>query len=285
MTCRPPTPPPSVDMPNLAWAIVMMATTLQQQSATMAQQRQVALHPLETTRLEAEASHLPQQAHTFSLEIFPRHNPPKFNGKVNPDEVDQRVRDIKRIFEATQCPEERKLSYAIYMLIEEAEFWWISMKQMMEDRGEDATLENFKVRFREEYFPHSVRYEKEIEFMQLEQGNVLVTEYATRVKHLARFYTQTMIEAWRCRKFEFGLKQELKEVVIHMSIRDFPALVEKAKVVEILKSSSRLAKPQVGGPSKSMPKYEDRKKPYFGPQSYTSGRSSSQSPPSLKCDM
>jgi len=32
------------------------------------------------------------------------------------------VRDIKRIFEATQCPEERKLSYAIYMLIEETDF-------------------------------------------------------------------------------------------------------------------------------------------------------------------
>jgi len=106
---------------------------------------------------------------------------------------------------------------------------------MMEDRGEDATWENSKVRFLEEYFPNSVRYAKEIEFMQLEQENISVTEYATRFKHLARFYTQTMTEAWRCRKFEFDLKQELKEVVIPMSIRDFPALVEKAKVVESLK--------------------------------------------------
>ena len=111
--------------------------------------------------------------------------------------------------------------------------------------------------------------------MQLEQGNLSVTEYATRFKHLARFYTQTMTEARRYRKFEFGLKQELKEVVIPMSIIDFPPLVEKAKVVESLKSSSRLAKPQVGGPSKSMPKYEDRKKPYFRPQSYSCGRPSS----------
>ncbi|XP_068492022.1 uncharacterized protein [Phaseolus vulgaris] len=42
-----------------------------------------------------------------------------------------------------------------------------------------------------------------------------------------------MTGAWRCRKFEFGLKQELKEVVIPMSIRDFPILVEKEKVVEM----------------------------------------------------
>ena len=68
-----------------------------------------------------------------------------------------------------------------------------------------------------------------------------------------------------------------------MSIRDFPALVEKAKVVESLKNSSKLAKPQVGGPSKSMTKYEDKKKHYFRPQSYSSERPSSHSPPSFKC--
>ena len=112
MARRSPTPPPPVDIPNLARAIEMMATSLQQQSATMAQQHQAALHQLETTRLAAEASQLHQQPHTFSMEDFLRHNPPKFNGKVNPDEADQWVRDIERIFEATQCPEERKLSYA-----------------------------------------------------------------------------------------------------------------------------------------------------------------------------
>jgi len=170
MARRPPTPPPPIDMPNLARAIEMMATTLQQQSVTMTQQHQASLHQLETTRLAAEASQFHQQPHTFSLEDFLRHNPPKFNGKVNPDGADQWVRDIERIFEATQCPKERKLSYAIYMLIEEAEFWWIGLKKMMEDKGEDATWENFKVRFLEEYFPDSVRYAKEIEFMQLEQA-------------------------------------------------------------------------------------------------------------------
>ena len=61
------------------------------------------------------------------------------------------------------------------MLIEEAKFCWIGMKQMMED-----IEESFKVRFMEEYFPNSVRYDKKIEFMQLEQENFSVTEYATR---------------------------------------------------------------------------------------------------------
>ena len=68
-----------------------------------------------------------------------------------------------------------------------------------------------------------------------------------------------------------------------MSIRDFPVLVEKAKVVESLKSSSRLSKPQVGGPSRSTPKYEDKKKPYSRPQSFRSGGPTSQLLPNVKC--
>jgi len=34
------------------------------------------------------------------------------------------VRDIGRIFEVTQCLEERKLSYVVHMLTEDAEFWF-----------------------------------------------------------------------------------------------------------------------------------------------------------------
>jgi len=88
MARRPATPPPPVDIPNLAREIEMMATALQQQSATITQQHQVALHQLETTRIATEAFQLHQQPHTFSLEDFLRHNAPKFNRKLNPNEAD-----------------------------------------------------------------------------------------------------------------------------------------------------------------------------------------------------
>jgi len=51
-----------------------------------------------------------------------------------------------------------------------------------------------------------------------------------------------------------------------MSIRQFLALVAKTKVVESLKSSSMSVKPHMaGGPSRSKPKYEDKKIPYSSP--------------------
>jgi len=77
----------------------------------------------------------------------------------------------------------------MYILTEDAKFWWIGTRQIMEGRGEDVTWKTFKVRFLEEYFPNSIRYPKEIEFMQLEQVNLLVTDYAIKFKHLARFGT------------------------------------------------------------------------------------------------
>jgi len=120
--------------------------------------------------------------------------------------------------------------------------------------------------------------------MQLEQGNLSVTDYATIFKHLTRFNTQIMTKDWRSKKFEFGLRQELKEVVVPLSIREFPALMEKAKVVENLKNSGKVVKPlMVGGPSNSRLRYEDKKKSYSRLQCFSSGGSNPKLPPSVKC--
>ena len=86
-----------------------------------------------------------------------------------------------------------------------------------------------------EYYPDSVRYAKELEFLQLTQGNKSVAEYAERFKHLGRFYTMPLDEEWRCRKFENGLKGDIRLMVAPLSIKNFAALVEKARVMEKMK--------------------------------------------------
>nr|KYP33170.1 Transposon Ty3-I Gag-Pol polyprotein [Cajanus cajan] len=88
--------------------------------------------------------------------------------------------------------------------------------------------------------------------MRLHQGGMTISEYAMRFEHLAHFYSQAISEAWKCRKFTEGLKQELKRVVVPMAITEFLALVEKAKVVERLEAGSKR-----GG---------NQKKPYDRPQ-------------------
>jgi len=85
------------------------------------------------------------------------------------------------------------------------------------------------VRFLEKYFPDSARFAKEAKFLRLEQGGTSVNAYAARFEYLARFYTQATFKAWRCRKFEEGLKHELKKTITPMCIREFPVLVEKRR--------------------------------------------------------
>jgi len=77
------------------------------------------------------------------------------------------LKDLERIFDVKMCPAENRLMFVVYMLTGEAEHWWISMKSIMEERGEPITWEAFKGKFLSEYSLDSLRYAKEVEFLQL----------------------------------------------------------------------------------------------------------------------
>jgi len=118
----------------------------------------------------------------------------KFDGKASPDAADQWLKDIERIFDEKMCPTENRLAFAVYMLTGEVEHWWICMKSIMEERDEPVRWEAFRGKFLSEYFPNSVRYAKEVEFLQLSQGGKSVIEYAKKFKYLSRFYTLPLNE-------------------------------------------------------------------------------------------
>jgi len=114
-----------------------------------------------------------------------------------------------------------------------------------------------------------VRYAKEVEFLQLTQGGKSVTDYAEKFKHLIRFYTLPLDEEWRCHKFENGLRGDIRLMVARLSIKDFAALVEKARVMEKMKNEVEGQCPQqpqrIGGPFGSKPRREERRRPYDRP--------------------
>jgi len=127
---------------------------------------------------------------------------------------------------------------------EEVEHWWINTKSILEERDEPVTWEAFRERFLFEYFPDNIQYAKEVEFLQLTQGGKTVTEYAERFKHLNHFYTLPLYEEWQCRKFENGLCDDIRLMVAPLSIKDFAALVEKARVMEKMKHEVEGQHPQ-----------------------------------------
>ena len=138
--------PPEVDLSQIARAIEAMASVLQQQQAAM--------------------THGPPEYQ--GLSEFRRNEPPQFTGMGGPDSADLWIREIEKIFRAMGCPENRKVSYATFMLTGEAEIWWQGVRSMLAAREETVTWEMFKDLFLGKFFPPSARLEKEREFTRLQ---------------------------------------------------------------------------------------------------------------------
>ncbi|XP_047168298.1 uncharacterized protein LOC124837060 [Vigna umbellata] len=262
--------------------------TLMEQNATLMQQNQSVMQSLEASRVNSETTqrqlmeilaatrHTPgasssnaaQPTAEWSLESFLQHHPAKFSGKFLPDEADQWLRDMERIYNAKRCPDDNRLAFTEYLLTGEASHWWASARAILTDAQQPITWEVFRNKFYEEYFPDSVRFAKEVEFLQLVQGGMSVSEYTNKFKHLVRFNTMATSEEWQCRKFENGLRSDLKVLISSLCIRAFPAMVERAKVLEKnMAEAERQKKHQqtVRGPIVSRGTINQRGSPYTCP--------------------
>ena len=114
------------------------------------------------------------------------------------------------------------------MILVEAEYWWENTGQCLEAKGQVVTWEVFKRVFLEKYFPEDVRNKKEMEFLELNQGNMTVAEYAAMFEELVRYFPQYQGrdgESSKCVKFMNDLRPEVKQVVNYQGIRQFPLLV------------------------------------------------------------
>ncbi|XP_058745873.1 uncharacterized protein LOC131618723 [Vicia villosa] len=107
--------------------------------------------------------------------------------------------------------------------------------QRLEVAGEEVTWIVFRREFLRKYYPEDVRGKKEIEFLELKQCNMSVTEYAAKFTELAKFYPYyegAGAEFSKCIKFENGLRSEIKKVVGYQKIRIFPNLVDSCRIYE-----------------------------------------------------
>ncbi|XP_058753893.1 uncharacterized protein LOC131627083 [Vicia villosa] len=167
--------------------------------------------------LEAMAQALEHQpnagenAGSRSLATFQRENPPVFKGKHDPDGALEWLKEIERIFRVMDCTQAQKVRYGTHMLAVEADDWWLATLPRLEAAGEEITWDVFRREFLRKYYPESVRGKKEIEFHELKQGNMSVTDYAAKFTELAKFYPYydgEGAEFSKCVKFENGIFEE-----------------------------------------------------------------------------
>ncbi|XP_020227934.1 uncharacterized protein LOC109809112 [Cajanus cajan] len=190
---------------QIARAMEIMAMAMQLQNAYFSR--------MEAERAAASAARPTGSQESRDLAEFRKCHPPQFKGEANLEVDDHWICELEKIFTVLGCSQERRLAYAVYMLVGEAEHWWRGTHHMLTARGVVVDWECFRRMFLEKYFPECVRHAKEAEFMRLHQGGMIVSKYAMKFEHLARFYSQGIAEAWKCRKFAEGLKYDLKRVV------------------------------------------------------------------------
>lgn len=75
---------------------------------------------------------------------------------------------------------------ATFMLERETGYWWEMTKRLLErSGGRSISWETFLETFYEKYFSMLVRYQKEVEFLNIVQGNESVTTYEAKFTKLA----------------------------------------------------------------------------------------------------
>src|ERR1044072_6746386 len=167
---------------------------------------------------------------------FQRNNPPLFKGTHDPEGAQKWLKEIERIFRVIDCAEGLKVRYGTHMLAEEVDDWWVATRTELEEDGVALTWAVFRRPFLRRYFPEDIRGKKEIEFLELKQGNKTVSEYASKFTELAKYYAHYTNDAdgefSKCIKFENGLRDEIKQGIRYQRIRRFSDLVDYSKILE-----------------------------------------------------
>jgi len=169
------------------------------------------------------------------LETFLRNHRPTFKGRYDPDGAQKWLKEVERIFRVMQCSKVQKVRFGTHMLAEEVDDWWVSLLLVLEQDGTVVIWAVFRREFLDRYFPEDVRGKKEIEFLELKQGDMSVTEYATKFVELAKFYphyTPDTAEFSKCIKFDNGLCADIKRAIGYQKIRNFSELATSCRIYE-----------------------------------------------------
>ncbi|XP_020690858.1 uncharacterized protein LOC110105623, partial [Dendrobium catenatum] len=169
------------------------------------------------------------------LKHFQSLKPPLFKGGVDARSAEDWIIRIEKVLNGMRCPENRRVSLAIFMLEGEAERWWRG-QQLEKFRGkseEQIMWEEFEQVFRDWYVPPSARQAMLESFVNLKQGAKTVIQYEAEFTALSRYAPQLISTSEeKCYRFLKGLRDSLRQPLIPLRIKDFAELVESARLLE-----------------------------------------------------
>ncbi|KAI0501334.1 hypothetical protein KFK09_016278 [Dendrobium nobile] len=169
------------------------------------------------------------------LQIFLRLKPPRFEGTVEPRAAEEWLRRLEKTFDGMQCPSDRKVPLAVFVLNGKAERWWIGQQEakLQGKLNSLITWEEFSEEFRVWFVSPSARQQMQKTFLRLVQGSRAVIQYEAEFTALARYAPQLVsTSAEKCYRFLRGLRDSLRQPLVPFHIFYFSELVERARLVE-----------------------------------------------------
>ncbi|XP_073105616.1 uncharacterized protein [Elaeis guineensis] len=183
---------------------------------------------------QTQAAPQPTPSLKSYYERFRTLNPPLFEDGPDPMTAETWFREMEKMFDALQYPENMKVRLAVPMLKENAEFWWTTIKAAYENNNDQLTWEEFKEIFYDQYFPRTIRLVKENEFLTLKQkDDMTVLKYANKFNELGRFCPLLMeSERNKANRFEQGLRCGIRSRLSSHLFNNYKDVLERALKVE-----------------------------------------------------
>ncbi|KAA0059818.1 gag-protease polyprotein [Cucumis melo var. makuwa] len=128
--------------------------------------------------------------------------------------MDQRYQDMLQAtlahFLAAQQTQAAPVQCAVFFLEDRGTVWWEIVERMLGGDVSKITWEQFKESFYAKFFSANVKYAKQQEFLNLEQGDMTVEQYDAEFDMLSCFALNVVKdEEARIEKFARGLRLDL----------------------------------------------------------------------------
>ena len=184
----------------------------------------------------------------YSIERAKRLGAETFEDTTDPLVAMNWIQRLERVFEQMMCPVDRMVPLAIGLLGGDAYNWWTSIRDRFGNPSAMAWSE-FKACFFEQYFNATIQDIKYREFMDLKQNELTVYAYK-QVFHRLSCFAPSLVATDRdkCRRFELGLNDEIRDMLAAVVPNDFEDLVARAMRCEE-RIESRTRRLEEGGPS------------------------------------
>ncbi|XP_043699969.1 uncharacterized protein LOC122650635 [Telopea speciosissima] len=167
------------------------------------------------------------------MKAFKDFDPRRFEGNLEPREVDEWIIHLEDIFGILECTDDQKVKLAVFKLSDDAKLWWKGVERLRTAEGPPLTWQLFKDSFNEKYFPAHVRNNMTEEFMDLKQKNMTVAQYESKFSQLCRYAPHMVVtEELKADKFVRGLRTFFKNKVSLFELKTFAAVVRKAYAME-----------------------------------------------------